>query len=131
MRETEKMDLVGLPAYRMFMGIMNHVYNNEQAICINLQFRQKLQEELGYRNIRNVNEILKVLKKKDFIGEVDTNMYRINPLASFKGSFNREFKKAVNNYYSNVTGDRESVDKSMLETYLKFNEGNKNALTQI
>lgn len=131
MRESEKMDLIGLTAYRLFMEIMNYVYSNEQTICVDLKFRQHLQKKLGYKNIRNINELLKKLYHYDFLGEVEVNLYRINPLASFKGSYNREFKKAIESYYKNVTGERETVDQSMLTAYLKETEKEWNDLTKI
>lgn len=119
-RESEKMDLIGLPAYRLFMEIMNHVYNNGQAINVDIEFRRNLKDRLGYKNIRNVNNILTNLYRCDFIGKVNGNMILINPLASFKGSFNKEFSGSVDNYYTQV--DRSLCNNNkMLEAYLKFN----------
>jgi hypothetical protein len=126
-RESEKMDLIGLTPYRLFMEIMNHVYNNGQALNVDIEFRRNLQKRLGYKNIRNVNNIMKVLYEYDFIGKVSGNMILINPLASFKGSFTKEFSTGVDNYYTNV--DRTMCNNNaMLEAYLKFN---RNDITRI
>lgn len=129
-RESDKMDLIGLKAYRLFMEIMNYVYSNDQPICIDLKFRKHLQKELEYGNLRNINRLIKILVDNDFLGVVEMNIYRVNPLASFKGSYKNNFKGAIERYYKSIETNT-TKNQAMLTAYLQATDKEWNDLTRI
>lgn len=118
MTEGQKMDLVKPAAYRLFLEVVAYMFNNKQAIRIDLSFRKLLQEELGYSRPTQVNTMLKTLLRNDFIGHITEDLYLVNPLACFKGSYEREFDKMVERYYDKTISDQYSFNNGTRLTTL-------------
>jgi len=126
MRESDKMDLVGLKAWRLFMEIMNYIYSNKDAFVIDLGFRKLLQKGLDYTKMEMVNKHLSTLYKYKFISHLNKesnrtnqdNLFLINPLVSYKGNYDEKFHGQVIDFYR-LTEEMEDEYNVLLANYLK------------
>ncbi len=131
MTTGKQLDLLGATTFRTLCELSEYMFNSFEGITIDLQFRKRLKDDLGLKEIKTLNRHLKKLQEEDFIASVDNKegVYKINPVAIFKGSYNKDYKKAVESYYTDTwngeyTFANNKRSSTLADLYDKYNTQN-------